>query len=39
MRFAADNGDDSDLRLILAPGSSPGGPRAKQRAPPDGTRG
>ena len=29
MRVAADNGDDSDLRLILAPGSSLGGARAK----------
>ena len=29
IRVAADNGDDSDLRLILAPGSSLGGARAK----------
>ncbi len=29
MRVAADNDDDSDLRLILAPGSSLGGARAK----------
>ncbi len=29
MRFAADRDDDADLRLILAPGSSLGGARAK----------
>jgi serine/threonine-protein kinase HipA len=29
MRVAADNDDDADLRLILAPGSSLGGARAK----------
>lgn len=29
MRVAADNDDDNDLRLILAPGSSLGGARAK----------